>query len=134
MTTVELLFLLRSKNVRLWLEGDRLRYSAAKGIMTPDLLAELATRKEEIRTFLRKAGQHGRFGSQTIQPALGDRPLPASFAQQRLWFLDQLAPGNPFYNEFIGLPLKVPVHAGVLEKSLNEIVRRHEALRTTFAT
>src|SRR4029077_6112705 len=57
---------------------------------------------------------------------------PLSFAQQRLWFLDQMAPGNPFYNTSTALPLKGPLDAGALESSLNAVIRRHEALRTTF--
>ena len=56
----------------------------------------------------------------------------ASFAQQRLWFLDQLAPGNPFYNLPIALRLTMPLDATALERSLSAIVERHEALRTTF--
>jgi amino acid adenylation domain-containing protein len=60
-------------------------------------------------------------------------PLPLSFAQERLWFLDQLVPGNPFYSEGAGLRLTLPLNVAVLERSLNEIVRRHEILRTTFA-
>ena len=58
--------------------------------------------------------------------------FPVSFAQQRLWFLDQVAPNNPFYN----IPLQIPIPAAVdpthLEAAINEIVRRHEALRTSF--
>jgi amino acid adenylation domain-containing protein len=59
-------------------------------------------------------------------------PPALSFAQQRLWFLDQLAPDNPFYNIFSPLPVHAALNAGVLRLALNEIVRRHEALRTTF--
>ena len=58
--------------------------------------------------------------------------FPTSFAQRRLWFLDQLVPGNPFYNVGTGLPLDFQVDARVLERCLNEIIRRHEILRTTF--
>ncbi len=58
--------------------------------------------------------------------------IPSSFAQQRLWFLDQLVPGNPFYNIFSSIPLKLQ-KVTVLERALNEIVKRHETLRTTFA-
>lgn len=57
---------------------------------------------------------------------------PLSYAQHRLWFLDQLVPGNPFYNKSAAFHLTFPLDAQVLERSLNEIVRRHEALRTTF--
>src|SRR5437588_5785146 len=60
--------------------------------------------------------------------------FPLSFAQQRLWFLDQLLPGNSFYNIPAALRLSVPLSIPVLEQSLNEIVHRHEALRTTFVT
>ena len=57
--------------------------------------------------------------------------FPTSFAQQRLWFLDQLAPGNPFYNIFAAFSLRLP-KVSPLERALNEVVRRHESLRTTF--
>src|SRR3979490_2990565 len=58
--------------------------------------------------------------------------FPASFAQQRLWFLDQLQPGNAAYNVSSVQRLRGAVNVQVLEQSLNEIVRRHEALRTRF--
>lgn len=58
---------------------------------------------------------------------------PVSFAQARLWFLDQLEPGNPAYNISLALQLKGKLNVPVLEESLNEIVRRHETLRTRFA-
>jgi amino acid adenylation domain-containing protein len=59
--------------------------------------------------------------------------FPASFAQQRLWFLDRLAPGNPFYNVSTALRLTGSLNLIALEQAFNEIVRRHEILRTTFA-
>jgi len=61
-------------------------------------------------------------------------PLVLSFAQQRLWFLDQLVPGSPFYNIPSAVPLKFALNVDVLLRCLNEIVRRHEALRTTFTS
>ena len=64
-------------------------------------------------------------------PREGD--LPLSFAQQRLWFLDQFEPGTPLYNLPIALRLSGALDVGVLEQTINAIVRRHEALRTTFA-
>ena len=60
-------------------------------------------------------------------------PAPLSFAQQRLWFLDQLVPGNPFYAESSAVRLRLPLNVRALERALNEIVRRHESLRTTFS-
>jgi amino acid adenylation domain-containing protein len=58
--------------------------------------------------------------------------FPTSFAQQRLWFLNQLAPGNPFYNVSTALRLTGRLNLAALQETFNEIVRRHETLRTTF--
>ena len=59
--------------------------------------------------------------------------IPLSFAQQRLWFLDQLVPGNAFYNVDSATRMNMgPNDVPLLKRSLNEIVRRHESLRTTF--
>ncbi|MFP2903392.1 condensation domain-containing protein, partial [Corallococcus sp. 4LFB] len=56
-----------------------------------------------------------------------------SFAQQRLWLIDQLEPGSALYNMPVAVRLEGDLHADVLERALQEVVRRHEALRTTFA-
>ncbi|HEX6290947.1 MAG TPA: condensation domain-containing protein [Herpetosiphonaceae bacterium] len=61
-------------------------------------------------------------------------PAPLSFGQQRLWLLDQFQPGSPFYNMPLVLRLDGPLDIDALERSLNEIIRRHEILRTTFAS
>jgi hypothetical protein len=58
--------------------------------------------------------------------------LPLSFAQQRLWFLDQLEPGSPSYNMPLAVRLTGALRVEVLERTLSEIVRRHEVLRTRF--
>jgi amino acid adenylation domain-containing protein len=55
-----------------------------------------------------------------------------SFAQERLWFLDQLNPGNPTYNTPTAIHFKGLLDVKALEQSLGEIIQRHEALRTTF--
>jgi hypothetical protein len=60
--------------------------------------------------------------------------LPLSYAQQRLWFLDQLEPNSSFYNVPLALHLEGTLKIDVLEKSLQEIIQRHEALRTNFTT
>ena len=58
--------------------------------------------------------------------------FPVSFAQQRLWILAQLEPDSPFYNMFKAVHLQGPVNIEILERSLNEIIHRHEILRTNF--
>ncbi|MEW5928486.1 MAG: amino acid adenylation domain-containing protein [Gemmatimonadota bacterium] len=61
-------------------------------------------------------------------------PLPLSFAQQRLWFIDQLEPGSAAYNMPFALRLRGRFDPAVLERAVAEIARRHETLRTVFAT
>jgi amino acid adenylation domain-containing protein len=58
--------------------------------------------------------------------------FPASFAQQRLWFLDRSIPGNTIYNVPTAIHLAGSLNLAALERTFNEIVRRHETLRTTF--
>ncbi|HEX3531788.1 MAG TPA: amino acid adenylation domain-containing protein [Thermoanaerobaculia bacterium] len=64
--------------------------------------------------------------------AMADR-APLSFAQQRLWFIDRLAPGISAYNNPVAMRLAGPLDLAALEAALAEIVRRHEIVRTTFA-
>jgi Condensation domain len=59
--------------------------------------------------------------------------VPASIAQERVWTLQQALPGLPFFNILYALRLTSPIDMGDLERSINEVVRRHEILRTTFA-
>jgi amino acid adenylation domain-containing protein len=71
-------------------------------------------------------------------PAIGsvsrNGRLPLSFAQQRLWFLEQLEPGSPLYNCPGAAHLRGKLDVEALAQSINEIIRRHESLRTSFAT
>jgi len=75
-------------------------------------------------------------GEPLLVPAVERRSradeLPLSFAQQRLWFLDQMEPGNTVYNIPLALRLHGELDITALERSLSEVVRRHEVLRTTF--
>jgi len=70
----------------------------------------------------------------SIPPAPRSARLPLSFAQKRLWLLDLLIPGNTAYNISGAARLKGDLDIGVLERSLNEVIRRHESLRTTFVS
>src|SRR2546429_8223603 len=70
-------------------------------------------------------------------PVISRRPnqdfAPLSFAQRQMWVIDQMTPGNPAYNLPIGYRLRGPLDVTALERRFNEIIKRHEALRTTFA-
>jgi amino acid adenylation domain-containing protein/thioester reductase-like protein len=61
-----------------------------------------------------------------------DKPLVLSFSQQQLWLLSQVDPLVPFYNESVTVRIPGPLSAELLEKSILEMIRRHEILRTTF--
>ena len=89
-------------------------------------VAELAARVEALR----------RAESPVLPPVVPVErggPLPLSFAQERLWFLDRLEPGSAFYNIPAALRLGGALDLPALGAALGEIVRRHEALRTVFA-
>ena len=90
-------------------------------------IAGLAERIEEARR-----GAQG-LTTPPLVPASRDAQLPLSFSQQRMWLLDQLEPDTPTYNISHALRLSGTLEAEALKRSLEEIVSRHEALRTTFA-
>ncbi|HEX9936858.1 MAG TPA: amino acid adenylation domain-containing protein, partial [Longimicrobium sp.] len=88
-------------------------------------VAEMAERVEEVR----------RAGLPVLPPVVPTERtdvLPLSFAQERLWFLDRLRPGEISYNLPFALRLRGALDVAALERSLGEIVRRHDALRTVF--
>ena len=60
--------------------------------------------------------------------------FPASFAQQRLWFIDQLTPHNPVYNIVRAYTLQGPLNIEILTRSINVLIERHESLRTAFVS
>ena len=74
----------------------------------------------------------GETGPPPLERADRGGDLPLSFAQARLWFLEQLQPGSPVYNMPVGLRLLGELSVPALRASLSEVVRRHESLRTTF--
>src|SRR6266550_1856412 len=84
-------------------------------------LLEKMLRREEINPSLRRIIRRHEY----------DR-IPLSFSHQRLWFIHQLQGGSPFYNIPIALTLSGPINQTALEQALQEIIRRHESLRTVF--
>ncbi|WP_375772564.1 non-ribosomal peptide synthase/polyketide synthase [Archangium gephyra] len=67
-----------------------------------------------------------------LRPASRQQPLPLSFSQQRLWFLEQLEPGTARYNVPMAVRLQGALDARIFERVFHELIRRHEPLRTTF--
>ncbi|MBE8992730.1 condensation domain-containing protein, partial [Nostoc sp. LEGE 12450] len=91
-------------------------------------VAELAQSVEQLQ-------QQGiELAAPTILPRAENAEITLSFAQQRLWFLDQFEPNSASYNIPFGLRLLGNLNQAALEQSLVEIIHRHEALRTNFIT
>src|SRR5512135_1342647 len=101
-----------------------------------DLTARIAALSPEKRALfdlrLKNNGTRASAEKTILRVAARDS-VPLSFSQQRLWFLDQYEPNSSVYNVFSALRLKGPLDIGALERSLREIMRRHEALRTMFS-
>ncbi|MEH1860991.1 MAG: amino acid adenylation domain-containing protein [Nostoc sp.] len=133
MITEQFLANLQTKGVKIWIDGDQLGCRAPKGVMTADIQQELKERKTEILAFLKEAQTATQSNSFPLVPVSRDEELPLSFAQQRMWFLYQLDKESPFYNESCQLRIVGKLSVTALEQSINEIIRRHEALRTSFA-
>lgn len=79
-----------------------------------------------------RAGGEGAAADRTIPRVDRGGPLPLSFVQQRLWFLDRLRPGDPRYNSAVAVRFTGPLEVGALTAALTLVVARHEALRTVF--
>ncbi|MCP1399218.1 non-ribosomal peptide synthetase [Bacillus thuringiensis] len=94
------------------------------------LMARLAKLSPEQRIFLEK--QLNKNESSIIPSRKTNEPTILSFAQQRMWFLEQLEPGSSIYNMPFLVKIKGDFNISVFKRCLNEIICRHEILRTTF--
>lgn len=93
--------------------------------------AELSAAQRELLLKRIRGGQAGTEGD-GIKRLPREDSAPLSFAQQRMWFMDQVTPAKWMNNIPSAVRVPGPLDAGVVERVLNEIVRRHEALRTVF--
>ena len=137
MTTAELLEKLRALDIEVRVEGDKLLVNAPKGAITPELSDEVRGRKPEIIAFLQLAGNTR--GASSIAPAGltpdadGTLRAPASFGQQRLFYLSELDPGLAVYNVAVAYHLEGPCDGVALRRALAKITQRHAVLRSRLA-
>src|SRR5262245_36374600 len=96
MTLVELLATLRARDIHAWAEGERLRYSAASGSLTPDIREELAKHKADLLEFLNETDRIRRVTRAPISRISREAKLLPSINQKRLWFIDQLQSNTAF--------------------------------------
>ncbi|HZQ46058.1 MAG TPA: condensation domain-containing protein [Verrucomicrobiae bacterium] len=92
----------------------------------------ISAKKRELFELLRKEKDRDAARPDMIPSRSGVAPVALSYGQERLWFLDQLTPGNSAYNITRLLRVEGELNFKALENAINEIVRRHEVLRTTF--
>jgi amino acid adenylation domain-containing protein len=143
---------LATLDIKLKLEGGRLTVNAPPGVLTPALREQLSARKEELLALLhdqaalrpiprrattetrrqgdKETGRQDESLSLSISQSLH---APLSYAQQRLWFLAQLASSDATYHLATLLHLCGPLVIDALQASLTALVARHEILRTTYA-
>ncbi len=129
---IHLLGRLRAEGVSLSVDGESLKCAAPPGVLTPELRAELTKHKAEILTFLKSSTSKTASKEITLAPVERKDPLPLSYAQQRLWFLCQLDPDSPVYNIPIAVTLTGKLDVDALQRTVGEIIRRNENLRTSF--
>lgn len=132
MTTAELLHQLTRLGINVSANGDRLVCEAPKGVLTPELQAELQAQKADILSFLTQVETASPSSWPRLQPTPRGGDIPLSPGQERLWQIEQLEPGRASYHIPAAFRLRGSLHVGALEQSLAEIVQRHEILRTTF--
>ena len=115
MDVIELVEKFIKLNISFDIENDELLIEADEGVITTGILEEISNSKQKIISFLK------------------NKKRPLSFAQERLWFIDQYE-HNASYNISGAVKVIGKLNIPVLEKTFSEIIRRHEALRTNFVT
>ncbi|AGC46256.1 non-ribosomal peptide synthetase [Myxococcus stipitatus DSM 14675] len=118
----ELVAELSRQGITLWVEGERLKYRAPKGALSPEALSLLSTHKDALVNHLRQ------------DAADGESIHPLSHGQQALWFVAQLAPDSIAYNTALSLRIVTEVDVPALRRACQRLVERHGVLRTTFGT
>ena len=127
----QLLGRLYREGVRLTADDNRLKCTGPSEIVA-EAQSALAARKAEIIAFLHSQPT----GEPTTEITRVERParIPLSFAQQRLWFLQEMQPGSSAYNIPFAIEIEGSLDFDAFKTSLNAIVSRHEVLRTNFVS
>ncbi len=136
MNTFELISKLHQHNIRISESQGKLLVDAAKGALNAELTSLIKANKAQLIAFLR---QQSSYGSAMVQndeipacPRSCRRHFELSFAQQRLWFVDQMFPGTAQYNMPSLFEVAVGFDLAAADNALTELIARHEILRTCY--
>ena len=120
------------QGVLLYVEDNNLKFKLTVQEFPPQLKQEIIDNKSEIIKFLALEASVKRASDKVIPKLTGTDKLRASFAQQRLWFIDKLRGGSAEYNMSAAFTVKGTIDVGVLTSVFNRIVQRHQVLRTVL--
>ena len=130
----DFLLKLAELDIKLAVEDNRLRYSAPEGVLTDEIKAGIVKHKPEIIRFLQQAGNPELNPVNQIPRIPRDHQLPLSYAQKWLWLYDQVESNSFAFNIPMVVRLKGKLNIAVLETSINQMVYRHEILRTVISS
>ncbi|HEX7154384.1 MAG TPA: amino acid adenylation domain-containing protein [Thermoanaerobaculia bacterium] len=119
----------QSEGVELYLDGEQLKFRMKQGRLSPELKADLVANKASIISLLR---EQALAVDSDIPVVPREQALQCSFAQQRLWFVDQLEGGSAQYNIPAAMRLKGRLDVAALQRAVDTIIERHEILRTVY--
>ena len=137
MTVFALINKLHAKGIELRQENGQLKLKAPKGALTDDLHKQLVSNKSDIIAFLQDISATNQVASilpasRTEEDGHPIKSFPLSFAQERLWFIDQLEPDSAGYNIPAAVTINGELNVDHLEQAFNLIIARHDNLRTIF--
>ncbi|MGI9292331.1 MAG: amino acid adenylation domain-containing protein, partial [Gammaproteobacteria bacterium] len=132
MSAAELLRRLRSLGVNLRVEQGELKVSAPKGVLTKELQEQLRSNKTALTELLHIADSSAMSAQVEIPHADRTKSIPLSFAQQRMWFLEEFEGGSSVYNIPWAMRLKGELNKAALQLGLDALIARHESLRSVF--
>lgn len=129
MSALALLSHLREKQIKLFVDGGKLKFHAPKGALNNELKGKISAAKEEIIALLTKLQNTGNAAQITRHEQL---EFPLSHAQKRLWLIDNIDGGSSQYNVTAALKLTGVLNQAVLERAFSQLIERHHVLRTTY--
>ncbi|HEX6095656.1 MAG TPA: amino acid adenylation domain-containing protein [Thermoanaerobaculia bacterium] len=118
----------QARGIELWEESGQLRLRAPKGALTEEIREQLLTNKAAVVALLKTPA----VPSVTPVDRSAVARIPLSFAQERLWFIQQLDPESAAYNVPAAVSIRGELDVDLLERAYNAVIARHETLRTVF--